>query len=239
MSSYNQLFSSIGKMIDTSHKSLSTKFPHTFKAMYAVNHAIFQDFPASVAKAVYIDSPIYSMYEATMSKAIYSSSIAGISYEIRSQVKTYVMDHGEDKYVAGITAGMIGGSFRYYILNQNPVIGALNNIAYETCSNIELCNDNPYVNIPFTIIVETLDASLHAAEKAAKGDMLGAALNAVYGGAKIGAFVCTNIYTLYIPAIEYAGDVESAVESLQPAIEELTIAEFSGDTCPVESFYEI
>ena len=144
--------------------------------------------------------------------------------------------------MAGIMAGMIGGGFRYFALNQNPIIGALNNMAYETCSNIELCNDNPYVNIPFTILVKSLDSSLHAAEKAANGDMAGAILNAAYGGAKVGAFVCANIYGLYIPALEYASYTENNIDPPQTTIEETQITDLSGDicyidTCPIDSFY--
>ena len=51
--SYNQLSSSISKMMNTAHKT---------------NKVIFNDFPSSVAKAVYIDSPIYTVYDPQFKK---------------------------------------------------------------------------------------------------------------------------------------------------------------------------
>ena len=235
--SYNQLSSSIREMITIAHESLLAKFPYTSKAIYAVNQALFKDFPASVAKAVYIDSPIYLSYESSISKALYGSSVAGISYEIRSQVKTYIINHGESKYAAGIMAGMMGGGFRYFFLNQNPLIGAMNNMIYETCNNFDSCANNPSVNVPLTILVESVDASLHAIEQTTNGNIVGAVLNAAFGGVKIGAFVCANVHKLYIPASKAATMLMSTETTDAEAFQNITESpiELSGDTYPSDS----
>lgn len=175
------------------------------------NRFVINALPNSTAKAFYIDLPIVSILTLNPISVLKTFSVASATYEIRGQINNFFKEYkindyldsltdGYGKLASGATAGLIGGAFRYYATGQNPIVGALNNAAYETCNNIDLCANNKNVNIAFAIAVEALDATAQILLTA--GDEIGAIHNAFKGGALVGALIGATVYELYIPALE-------------------------------------
>ena len=173
---------------------------------------IVEQLPKSQVKAVLIEAPTVTTFSVLkpllvngeIGKSFSEASmflggrvaIVSVSQEMRAQIKPYLMEQGLDKYTAGALAGVVGGAFKYGATGQNIYIGAANNALYETCNNIDICANNPYVNIAFTITVEALDFAAQTALNAA-----GELFPAFCAGAMVGAVISTMVHGLYVPAV--------------------------------------
>lgn len=162
------------------------------------NNIAINSLPESMAKATYIDLPLTVVLTADPQKTAHTVAVASATYEMRIQIKDFLKSYGFDDLPSGVTAGLVGGAFRYYITGQNPIIGALNNAAYEACNSIDICANNKNVNFVFTIAVEGLDAAAQSFLSAAQGNVIGATFNGLKGG----LLVSLLVYEFYVPALE-------------------------------------
>lgn len=208
--------------VDTySNKLEGNLIDATIQAYSTINLAIVNNLPTSVTKAIYIDAPInlYSYLtdpKTTASQAFYKTGVSAITYEIRTQSKAFLMELGLDKNTAGALAGFAGGSFKYYMTGQNPIIGALNNAAYELCNNNDFCSNNIYANIAFTIAVESLDAAAQTTINLASGNAIGTALKITKAVEKISESVnkATSQIKVADVAKTTAGTILSAADKI-------------------------
>ncbi|MGB4191233.1 MAG: hypothetical protein WBJ81_01620 [Rickettsiales bacterium] len=199
-----------GKLIDATIQAYST-----------INLAIVNNLPTSVTKAIYIDAPInlYSYLtdpKATASQAFYKTGISAATYEIRVQSKAFLMELGLDQNTAGALAGFAGGAFKYYFTDQHPVIGALNNAAYELCNNDDFCSNNIYANTAFTIAVESIDAAIQAALNLASGNAMGTALKIAEAVEKISESINKSTSQIKVADVAKttAGTILSAADKI-------------------------
>lgn len=168
------------------------------------NNVIFDIASTSIAKASLLDLP--TNFLLASKSPITSSSIAAVTYGIRSGINEGINKYFEltpeyfyANQARAITSGTIGGYFKYYVTGQHPIIGALNNAAYELCNNFESCGDDPINNALFTIIVESADTVAQTYLNAATGNAPGALYSAAIGGAKVGAAISYFANLLYAP----------------------------------------
>lgn len=203
-----------GKLIDATIQAYST-----------INLAIMNNLPTSVTKAIYIDAPI-NLYgyltdpKTTASQAFYKTGVSAITYEIRTQSKNYLLELGLDKNTAGILAGFAGGTFKYYVTGQNPVIGALNNAAYELCNNDDFCSNNIYANTAFTIAVESLDTAMQTTINLALGNTIGTALKIAEAVEKISESINKSTSQIKVADVAKttAGTILSAADKITKSI---------------------
>lgn len=172
------------------------------EALYAI--------PSSIEKASMIDYPAYLIF--APENAIYNSAMAGISYDIRTTInevgkKTFNIDDTLSKIALATLSGGTGGAFKYTLVGQNPVIGAISTTGYEICGAFTFCNNNPLVYGPATIAIESFDAAAHVYLKITEEDVYGAVVHGAIGGAKVGATVYGLIQSLYIPVTEATPEV--------------------------------
>lgn len=161
---------------------------------------------SSITKASLLDVPTNILLGSKT--PIASSAISAVAYGIRSSINTgfntYLELTPEDFYLnqaRAITSGATGGFFKYYATGQNPIIGALNNAAYELCNNFESCGDDPFNNALFTIVVESADAVAQTYLNVAEGNSLEALRSAAIGGVKVGVAISYFANMLYVPLI--------------------------------------
>lgn len=149
-------------------------------------------------------------------QVFYKTAISATTYEIRAQSKDYLMKLGLDQNTAGALAGFAGGSFKYYMTGQNPVIGALNNAAYELCNNDDFCSNNIYANTAFTIAVESIDAAAQATIKLIFGDTIGAAIKITEAVEKISENITKSTSQINVANVAKTtgGKILSAAEKI-------------------------
>ena len=159
---------------------------------------------SSMKKAALIDLPTYASmnYNLELQKGM----ICTITYGIRSSINNVINDYFElipDDFYANqgraIVSGFVAGYFKYSSTGQNPFIGMLNNAAYELCNNFDSCGNSRLNSAIFTIAVEATDAGLQTYLSMVAGNVPGAVLSAIYGGAKAGIAVTAFINILYDP----------------------------------------
>jgi hypothetical protein len=164
---------------------------------------IFNIASSSIAKASMLDLPTNILFSST---PIFSSTMSATTYGIRSSINAGINEYfeltPEDFYanqLRAITSGATGGYFKYYVTGQNPIIGALNNAAYELCNNFESCGNDPVNNALFTIAVESADAVAQTYLNTLTGNVPGALCSAAIGGAKVGAAISYFANMIYVP----------------------------------------
>ena len=149
----------------------------------------------SFAKAMYVDFPIL-LSLMSFEKSVPLVGIATLFQEIRISGKQYLMSVGFDQNVAAVSAGIAGGVVKYSIVGLNPIIGSVATVAYELCGNFESCYNNPAVNVPVVLAIETFDQTAHGFLKTG-----GISMETVQFGIWLGSYVVFTAYGFLTPAM--------------------------------------
>lgn len=161
----------------------------------AAHRGIMSRVRLSFAKALYIDFPIL-MTLMSFERSVPKVAIATLFQEVRLSTKIYLMSFGFNQHISAISAGIAGGVVKYSITGQSRLIGSAATVAYEVCGNYKSCSDNPIVNIPLIIAIETCEQLAHGLMETGRFSM-----DALKFGVWLGEYVVITAYGLLAPAM--------------------------------------